>query len=216
MLLKCPSCGARSSAEAWENDTYTVKALTIAAKLPAVCGEHALQYMAMFRDPNASRPMTWQKVFKRLKELESFIASGLVDCKGRTPVKCDSVIWGKALKRIKERNLKLPLTNHRYLTTIAYELATEDKKAKVQHSKIIHKATKEVEPKKGKVLEIELTPEQQKDFEKIISKKDSKSYQELYSGLNDFEKNLSVKFGEKSKTFIFAMKRQFQKVKGLN
>lgn len=212
MLLKCPSCGARCSAEAWENDNYTVKSLTIAAKLPASIGEHALQYMAMFRDPNASRPMTWQKVFKRLQELESFVSSGTVDCKGRTPIKCTSEIWGKALERIKERNLKLPLNNHRYLKAIAYELAEEKGKVKAQHYKIIQGAVKEnPKPKKGKGFQIELTPEQQEAFDQTMITKNSE-YRQMFSGLNDFEKGLSVRFGENSKAFLYAMKREYLKL----
>jgi hypothetical protein len=214
MLLKCPSCGARCSAEAWENETYTMKALSIAARMPSVCGEHALHYIAMFRDPNASRSMSWQKAYNRLKELSVLINAGHVSVQGKSPVKCDASIWGSALAKIKERSLKLPLLNHRYLVKIAYELADSSGKAKYYREKTIQKAIDKnsMPANKTKPLEVKLTEEQQIAFAKAMADETSSTYMRMYNMLNDYEKTLKQTMGKDSHTFQFAMKRAFLKV----
>ena len=212
MILKCPSCGARCSAESWENEVYTMKALTVAAKMPAVCGEHALQYIAMFRDPNASRSMSWQKAYNRLKELSGLVTSGIVDVQGKTPVKCSTDIWGQALEKIKQRNLKLPLNNHRYLKKIAFELAEQAGKVKGQRLKIVKKATDEQpqEQDSKEVFQNILTPFQQEHFDKIMED-ETTEFTDLFNQLNSFEQSMKAKFGKNSKVFRFAMQRVFLK-----
>ena len=214
MLLKCPSCGARCSAESWENETYTMKALSLAARLPSVCGEHALHYIALFRDPNASRAMSWQKAYSRLNELSEMVRSGYVNAHGRSPVKCDASIWGQALEKIKERNLKLPLLNHRYLNKIAYELADLSGKAKYHREKVINKAMKQdvsVPAQKCRPLEVKLTEAQQKEFDAVMADETGEKFQKIYGMLNDYEKRLKQTVGKDSRMFQYAMKRVFLK-----
>lgn len=133
MRLVCPSCGACHSADAWVNDAHARRALGIAVTLPPPVAPHALGYVALFRNPEAKRGLTWKKAGRLLAELRDMVSDGYVQYKRRPARPATPKIWGEALETmLHSRSIDPPLDGHNYLRSVAYDLAdAADRKTEV-------------------------------------------------------------------------------------
>jgi len=125
MILTCPCCGGRASAEAWQNDADARQAMAELVKLPQEIQPVCFRYMRLFRPVNQS--LRWAKVVKLLAELREMIGAGYVHVQGKPDRNCPPVIWLAAMTQMTEREstLSLPMKNHNYLRQIAWQLADE-------------------------------------------------------------------------------------------
>lgn len=136
MKLVCPSCGAVASAEAWANDAAARQCLRIVAELPGDVGRRCLPYLALFR-PLSGRGMSWQRCLRLLSELAGLVNDSYVQWESRPARPNSAAAWTQAMERmIQQPPRQLPMRNHNYLRTIAYEIANEsDRQAEVRHNK---------------------------------------------------------------------------------
>lgn len=127
MLLTCPSCGTRASAEAWENEADTRKAFELAASLPRPVAAGILRYCGLFRNPSAVRAMSWKKAVRIIGEIAELTAKGHVQAKGQVARPCSPDHWAAAMEKMVEiaevGKLTLPLKGHNYLLSIVWQEA---------------------------------------------------------------------------------------------
>lgn len=138
MRLTCASCGAVHSAESWQTDPCARRALALAAGLPKPVGDQVFEYLGLFRKPDAKTGMAWSKAERLLRELNSLITCGHVQYKGRPARSANADIWRRAMETMTGARwkLKLPMENHNYLISIAYDLADEtDRRAETARNK---------------------------------------------------------------------------------
>jgi len=121
MRLRCPSCNAVHSVEAWADEDFVVQALTTVAKLPREVAPLALRYVALFR-PQGPRGLSWQKAAKVLKELHELVTAPTISWE-REEMPITPAIWARALEIVLEAGLTPPLKNHNYLRHVAFEQA---------------------------------------------------------------------------------------------
>ncbi len=121
MRLRCPSCNAVHSVEAWADEDYVVQALTTVAKLPREVAPLALRYVALFR-PKGPRGLSWHKAARVLKELYELVSSGKVSWE-REEHPCPPGIWAEAIETVLDAGITPPLKNHNYLRHVAVERA---------------------------------------------------------------------------------------------
>ena len=121
MRLRCPSCNAVHSVEAWAEEDYVVQALTTAAKMPREVAPLALRYVALFR-PKGPRGLSWHRAARVLKELYELVSSGKVSWE-REEYPCPPGIWAEAIETVLEAGITPPLKNHNYLRHVAFEKA---------------------------------------------------------------------------------------------
>ena len=125
MRLRCPSCNAVHSVEAWVDEDFVVQALTTVAKLPREVAPLALRYAALFR-PKGPRGLSWQKASRVLKELHELVTAGTVSWEGRE-LPASPEVWARALEIVLEAGIEPPLKNHNYLRHVAFEQAKKRK-----------------------------------------------------------------------------------------
>lgn len=133
MNLICPSCGARHSAEAWENDRHARECVMAVAGLPRPVAGLALRYLAFFRP--RKRALSWARAGKLLGEVKALLEKERVSW-NHAPARPNAVrAWAEAMERmIAHPPRQLPLGNHRYLTSVAYGILDEmDKESERRH-----------------------------------------------------------------------------------
>ena len=121
MRLRCPSCNAVHSVEAWVDEDFVVQALTTVAKMPREVAPLALRYVALFR-PTGRRGLSWQKAAKVLKELYELVTARTVTWE-RQEVEITPAIWARAIEIVLDAGIHPPLKNHNYLRHVAFEQA---------------------------------------------------------------------------------------------
>lgn len=122
MILACPSCGARASAEAWTNDTairYTFESLV---QLPSPVLRQTLSYLGLFRQGTKALP--WRRALAITRSLKELIETGSVHWQGGETRPCNAEIWGKAVEATIASGPK-GLKNHNYLRHVAWEMSAE-------------------------------------------------------------------------------------------
>lgn len=135
MKLICPSCGATHSACAWLDDTLARQSLVLAGSMQYDISSRCFTYLALFRPPG--RVLQWRKILKLLAELQKLASEPKIRWKNQAARMNSPKIWGIALDRLIENPpIRLPLTSHGYLTSIAYDVANEfDRQNEVQRNR---------------------------------------------------------------------------------
>lgn len=139
MRLICPGCGCIFSAESSSCEAHARQALRLITEIPAPANKPALNYIAMFRNPDPeSRGLRWDKVVRLLGELTLLIKEAQIQFKGGVPRKNSVAAWAQAMERMIEHPPRqLPLKSHGYLTSVAYEIASElDRGAEVRRNQM--------------------------------------------------------------------------------
>lgn len=127
MLLTCPSCGCRASAEIWNNDQYVRKFMAVIIGLPEPVASRLFDYCGLFRAPGANRAMAWKKALRVAEEMTALVKTGHVQAKGKVSRPCPPYVWGAGMDRMIEMastgQLSLPMKSHNYLVSIAWQEA---------------------------------------------------------------------------------------------
>lgn len=126
MKLRCPSCGAIASADAYGNDGTARETLAVLLKLPAPLPPVILNYLALFRPAKSAQ--SWGKALNVAKDFQAMIATGTVQAKGQVARPCPPRIWAAAIDTMvaQRDTIKRPLKNHNYLIQIAWGLADKE------------------------------------------------------------------------------------------
>lgn len=119
----CPSCGAEAPIEAYLSDTDAREALgALLALLPERERRLIPRYASLFAP--AQRRVQWPKLTRVLRELTARIESGQVQRRGQARA-CSRAQWLDALEVVLRNHeagsLRLPLADHGYLDSIAWE-----------------------------------------------------------------------------------------------
>ena len=134
MRLVCPSCGACHSAEAWLHEEEARAAMAVAVELPRGVGRWALAYLALFRPQTADRgprALGWKRVRRVLEEIRDLVAAPEIAWAQKAARPNSPEVWARAMEQMCcHPPSRLPLKNHNYLRTIAYDLADEMDKAR--------------------------------------------------------------------------------------
>lgn len=127
MILTCPCCGCRASAEAWENDADQRQFMELLASLPRPVSTRLLRYCGLFRGKGANRAMAWKKALRIARELADLVATGYVQGKGKVARPCSPDRWGAGIDTMIEMastgQLSLPMKSHNYLVAIVWQEA---------------------------------------------------------------------------------------------
>lgn len=124
MILTCGACGATASLEVWMADVEARGAIATLLALPPGVVRFVPGYLGLFRPVGQVLP--WSVVQRLAGGLRDLVASGEVTlAKGSR--RCPHELWGRAIEQIlaQREGLKLPLTNHNYLVSIAWSKADE-------------------------------------------------------------------------------------------
>jgi hypothetical protein len=140
MRMICPSCGACHSAEAWDNDGQARECIRLVAEMPSGVARRTLGYLAMFR-PAGGRALQWRRALTLTSELKELVEAGMIQWDNHPARQNRPEFWSEGLERILTRPPKsLPLKNHNYLRSIAWDIANEvDRNHEVQENKKISK-----------------------------------------------------------------------------
>lgn len=129
MLLTCPSCGARASIQAWENDADQRSFMQLLGDMPRPVSSRLLRYCALFRSPGAARGMSWKKANRLAHDLQELVSKGYVHTKGKPDRNCTSQHWGDGMDTMIQMGeigtLSLPMKTHNYLCSIVWQKADE-------------------------------------------------------------------------------------------
>ena len=126
MKLRCFSCGAIGSADAFTNDANARELLAVATKLPHPLPPIMLHYLTMFRPEKTM--LSWGKALRLTKDLAALVAAGTIQVEKKVARPCPPRLWALGIEQVTERRdrLRLPLKNHNYLKQIVYDLADRE------------------------------------------------------------------------------------------
>ncbi len=120
--LACPFCGALAQTSDWSGEDQIL--LETALKIPNILYAEVMRYIAMFRPQKSV--LAKKKTIDKLQELSQFVNAEYVQWKNFPARPNTPKFWKDAMQKIfAQRGLRLPLTSHGYLRSIAYGMAEE-------------------------------------------------------------------------------------------
>lgn len=124
MKLRCPSCHAENSLEAYLGADAARLCIAMALKMPAPMGNLIVQYLTMFR--SKGRSLAFERVEKLLQELLPMITNGQVS-RGGIDRAAPQAAWEAGIRQMLDARdagkLTLPLKSHGYLLEIVAGMA---------------------------------------------------------------------------------------------
>lgn len=127
----CQTCGTVAPIEWFLAEAEHRQICAALIELPKDVQAVVFHYLGLFR-PVTGRAIAAKKAGRLLVEIKSMVGTGYVQIDKKPARPCPPRIWAKAIEQMVERRdrLNLPMPNHNYLKSIAYELAdVEDAKA---------------------------------------------------------------------------------------
>lgn len=120
----CQTCGTIAPIEWFLADAEHRKFAAIVAELPREVAPLVYHYLALFKT-DAGRAMQIRKAVRLVTELKTMVAAGHVQVDRRVARPCAPRLWALAVEQMIERRdrLTLPMPNHNYLKSIAWDLA---------------------------------------------------------------------------------------------
>jgi len=120
----CQSCGTSAPIEWFLADAEYRKMTAIVAELPREVAPLIFNYLSLFK-ADTSRKIQPRKAVRLATELKTLVAAGYVQVDRRVTRPCPPRIWALAIEQMIERRdrLTLPMPNHNYLKSIAWDLA---------------------------------------------------------------------------------------------
>ncbi len=121
---KCPRCNHKGSIIDFLEAAGEGRMLVIFKDLPKDVQTYFLSYFSLFR-PKSGCAIQQPKAERLLQELVDLVALGYVQMSGQVDRRCPPRIWATAMEQMIEQagRLKLPMKNHNYLKSIAWDLA---------------------------------------------------------------------------------------------
>ena len=122
----CQTCGAVAPIEWFLSEADNRQICAILAEMPKDVQAVVFFYLSLFR-PVAGRALQARKATRLMLEVKNLVATGYIQVDHRPARPCPSKIWALAMEQMTERRdrLKIPMPNHNYLRTIAYDLADQ-------------------------------------------------------------------------------------------
>jgi len=135
MIVTCPSCRAKFSLEAAQDDTVHLAFADAYSRIPKAMKHQALRYIALFRPKKSA--MSWERAARLAEQLAGQIESGRVQAGGNPARPAPPDIWRQGIEKMIDHPPKtLPLSNHNYLFKIVWELADQaDAQAEYQRNR---------------------------------------------------------------------------------
>lgn len=123
----CQACGTTAPIEWFLADTEYRQLCGVLVELPKEIQKVVFHYLALFK-PQSGRAMAPAKATRLLGEIRELIAKGHIQHSKKVARPCPPVLWAQAMEQMVERRerLTLPLPNHNYLKTIAWDLADRE------------------------------------------------------------------------------------------
>ncbi|MDH4317917.1 MAG: hypothetical protein OEV64_05960 [Desulfobulbaceae bacterium] len=126
MKLRCPSCGATASADAYNNDAQARELLALAVTFPQPVAKVLLNYLALFRPEKTA--LSWSRALTIALELHALVSAGTIQVDKKVARPCNPHQWAAGIEEMLARRdggLRLPMPNHNYLKKIVYEAADQ-------------------------------------------------------------------------------------------
>ena len=123
MKLRCPSCGATASADAYNNDARARELLALAVTFPQPVAKVLLNYLALFRPEKTA--LSWSRALTLARELHALVSAGAIQVDKKVARPCNPHQWAAGIEEMLARRdrLIIPMKNHNYLKEIVYEAA---------------------------------------------------------------------------------------------
>lgn len=141
----CQTCGAVAPIEWFLSEADNRQICAILAEIPKDVQGVVFHYLSLFR-PVAGRALQARKATRLMLEVKGLVITGHVQIDKRVARPCPPRIWAQAMEQMVERRdrLSIPMPNHKYLTSIAYDLADQaDCKSEYsKNSALQHKRTR--------------------------------------------------------------------------
>lgn len=120
----CQVCGTIAPIEFFLSEPEHRKFSVIVAELPREVAPLLYHYLSLFKS-DSGKAMQIRKATRLATEMKELLASGYVQVDRRVARPCSPRIWALAIEQMIERRdrLTLPMPNHNYLKTIAWDLA---------------------------------------------------------------------------------------------
>lgn len=139
----CQTCGAVAPIEWFLSEADNRQICAILAELPKDIQGVVFHYLSLFR-PVAGRAMQAKKATRLMHEVKQLVTTGHVQIDKKVARPCPARIWAQAMEQMVERRdrLSIPMPNHNYLKTIAYDLADHaDAQAEKTSNRVVRTAT---------------------------------------------------------------------------
>ena len=129
----CQTCGTVAPIEWFLAEAEYRQICASLVELPKDVQAVVFHYLGLFR-PATGRAIAAKKAGRLLAEIRAMVAVGYVQVDRKAARPCPPRIWAKAIEQMVERRdrLNLPMPNHNYLMSIAYDLADH---ADAQHER---------------------------------------------------------------------------------
>lgn len=144
----CQTCGSVAPIEWFLSEADNRQICAILAELPKDVQAVVFHYLSLFR-PVAGRALQTRKATRLMFEVRQLVTVGHVQIDKRVARPCPPRIWAQAMEQMIERRdrLTIPMPNHNYLKTIAWDLADQaDSQAEKAHHRAARTATRQENP----------------------------------------------------------------------
>lgn len=126
MILKCPACRMRASADAWAAEVDVEAVLNICSQLPTEISRRVLAYFGLFRPISGVRPMAWSTTRTHAEALKELVEMNGIEWNRGPAHPNNPLAWAAAMDRAMQNpTLDLPLKDHNWLRKVAYGISNE-------------------------------------------------------------------------------------------
>ncbi|MBU1564247.1 MAG: hypothetical protein KJ630_01295 [Proteobacteria bacterium] len=122
----CQTCGTIAPIEWFLSETEHRLICGILPLLPKDVEKMVFHYLSLFR-PVTGRAIQAKRATRLLCEIKDLVTTGYIQIDKKVTRPCPPRIWAQAMEQMVERRdrLTIPMPNHNYLKTIAYDLADQ-------------------------------------------------------------------------------------------
>lgn len=122
----CQTCGTVAPIEWFLAEAEYRQICAALVELPKDVQAVVFHYLGLFR-PTSGRALSAKKAARLFSEIKTMVGTGYVQIDKKAARPCPPRIWALAMEQMVERRdrLNLPMPNHKYLESIAYDLADQ-------------------------------------------------------------------------------------------
>lgn len=122
----CQTCGTVAPIEWFLSETEHRLICAVLVELPKDVQAVVFHYLSLFK-PVTGKAIQAKKAGRLLAEIKGMVAAGHVQIDRKVARPCPPRIWAQAMEQMIERRdrLSLPMPNHNYLKSIAWDLADQ-------------------------------------------------------------------------------------------
>ena len=122
----CQTCGTSAPIEWFLSETEHRQICAVLVKLPKEIQAVIFHYLALFK-PTTGRAIQAKKASRLMAEINEMVTAGHIQVDRKVARPCPPRLWAQAMEQMIERRdrLSLPMPNHNYLKSIAWDLADQ-------------------------------------------------------------------------------------------